>query len=98
MARELGDRAVKANLYWLSQEEGGRQSPVPFQMAGFTYWSTARVDGLDQEWSFGVTLSPGCGCYFVGFLVDEAPHDTLVSGKKFEIKEGGKVVCRGVVQ
>lgn len=31
----------------------------------------------------------------VHFLVHEAPHDSLVSGREFELYEGGKLVANG---
>lgn len=92
-----------ARITWLTPEEGGRHQPP----RGPRYVAPARFEGQaagveGANWSLVVDLgSPPSGSADwiaeVRYLVDEAPHELLLVGARFELYEGKKCVARGVI-
>jgi translation elongation factor EF-Tu-like GTPase len=95
--------SVKAKIYWLSKEEGGRNSPP----AGKRYSTVARFeeDGANwpnEAWSVLVGLDelPSVSLETIAtikFLSPEAPENLLQIGNQFEILEGRHVVAKGII-
>lgn len=93
----------QARIVWLTPEEGGRRHPP----SGPRYVAPARVDGQvagpdGANWSMVVEwltqpTDPIEWIAEVRYLVDEAPHELLMRGVRFELYEGKKCVARGVV-
>jgi hypothetical protein len=92
-----------ARITWLTPEEGGRQLPP----AGPRYIAPARFEGQaagaeGAKWSLVVDLisRPFGSADWIAegrFLVDEAPHEFLLLGDRFELYEGKKCVAHGVI-
>lgn len=94
---------MKAKVWWVPKEEGGRDRPP----SGPRYITVARFED-DKEsypkeaWSLVLEFngSPGgslCIMADVRFLVDEAPTHLLHPGSSFELYEGRQLVARGEV-
>jgi hypothetical protein len=92
-----------ARITWLAPEEGGRRVPP----SGPRYIAPARFEGPaagseGANWSLVVDLishPPGSADWIaeVRYLFDEAPHELLLPGTRFELYEGKKCVARGVL-
>ncbi|MHB1422454.1 MAG: hypothetical protein ACYC3I_04495 [Gemmataceae bacterium] len=92
-----------ARITWLTPEEGGRRTPP----SGPRYSTPARFEGQapgpeGANWSLVVDrmsqpLGSADWIAEVRFLVDEAPHELLLLGARFELYEGKKCVARGVI-
>lgn len=86
----------EANIYFLTTKEGGRQHPSYDGYRPQLAYDGEEWDGMhrypDDEWAW-----PG-GTFRTLITVREPwRHPNLVPGKKFEIKEGPRVVGYGVV-
>jgi hypothetical protein len=97
------DWTGRADLRWLTPEQGGRQAPPP----GPTYSTVAKFDAqgdewMNEAWSVVVTFitqpNPE-GRHDVGirFLVPEAPEELLSPGSRFWVMEGARTVAEGIV-
>lgn len=96
-------RRVKAKISWVSREKGGRNSPPP----GPRFVTVCRFeedkDSYPKEaWSLVLEFSNLLGGSLdvtadVSFLVDDAPHQLLHSGSKFELFEGRQLIAKGEV-
>jgi len=92
-------KKIKARVYILRPEEGGRSNPI---MAGYRpqfYLDTADVSGsLEQIFSEDMetidSVMPGDSIYTSIDLNKPLPWDT---GKTFTIREGGKTIGSGTV-
>jgi translation elongation factor EF-Tu-like GTPase len=88
---------IRATLQLLRSEEGGRSGPI---QSG--YRSLVRFEGAEVEFGFELELdepplAPGAegGGLLSLWAVDELP--ILVSGSRFEVREGTRVVGRGTI-
>lgn len=78
-------------LTWIPESEGGRRAPP----TGSRYSTVARFG--NQEWSLILELIVR-NTYEAWFLSEMAPENLLVSGAKFELREGARIVARGEVE
>jgi hypothetical protein len=99
------DQIVRADLRWLTQEQGGRFAPP----LGPTYSSVARFSvQSDDEWmkeAWRVVVifisEPDLERRHevaIRFLVPEAPQDYLSPGSRFSLMEGMRAVAEGIVR
>lgn len=97
-------RQCRAQVVWLTPEQGGRSSPP----SGPRFVVPCRVEGVHApgaqgaNWSLVLNLvsrPPGSADWIadVQFLVDQAPHELLGDGARFELYEGKKCIARGTV-
>ena len=94
-----------ATIEWLTLEAGGRQSPPSGD--GGRYSAPARFgewvgnQPASADFSLVAILEEKLDPYHwkarVMFLFDDAPHDRLRPGAKFEFYEGRRCVARGTV-
>ncbi len=95
---------IHATLNWLTREEGGRKE-LPF---GPRYISEGRfLDHTEKRdiegWSLIVDKLGDCEIQTpiwratIRFGVEEAPHEWLVNGAKFELYEGNRLVALGQI-
>lgn len=94
---------VRAMIRWVPASRGGRQAP-PESAVGYTCpprfeddpgyergaWSLRIVSAVELRGREVIDAR-------VRFVVDEAPHELLKEGARFELMEGRKVVGKGVV-
>jgi translation elongation factor EF-Tu-like GTPase len=88
---------VQAEVRFLTTSEGGRESPVASGYRGQLYY-----DGHDGDAVYGFPgddlIHPGATTVASLWLESPDGHrGKPVPGKSFEIREGRKVVARGVV-
>jgi len=96
-------KTVSAKLQWVRSEKGGRQAPP----SGSHYSTVARFEQQrdtwrEDAWSLVIewTESPDASLAHrvdVRFLVEGAPEHLLVTGNRFELLEGERVVATGVI-
>jgi len=94
-------KSVKAEVCWISEEDGGRSIPA----FGATYSTVARFeDEKDryptEAWSLvlkllGPSNQKHCTIAEVRFLVDDGPDRLLRRGSRFELYEGHHLVAKG---
>lgn len=82
---------------------GGRQNPP----TGNTYSTVARFEDIkdgwpDEAWSIMLEFNEepdedGIHYAEIHFLVENAPHEILYEGSKFDLFEGYKLVAKGIV-
>jgi len=98
---------MQAKIRWKTKEEGGRSKP-PAGVGTPAYATVVRFKDTDEPWpperAWSLVIEKieaESGEYDwlanVRYLVDEAPHDELKSGREFELFEGGKCVATGVL-
>lgn len=96
-------KIVKAQIYWIPEEEGGRTS-IP---NNFNYSTVACFEDIKEKypreaWSVVVDLehakkeSRWVAADF-RFLVDNAPEQLLYKGSKFKLFEGHRLVATGEI-
>jgi hypothetical protein len=96
---------MHAVIEWISKERGGRREP-PSGVAPTPYTTLVRF--VDEPWPAHDAWSlmvkkerdwgrPDRWLAEVGFLVDEAPVDSLREGREFELYEGKTCVARGKI-
>lgn len=95
-------RSSRAMISWLPSDKGGRQQPP----TGPRYVTVVRFED-DPQWSQGMwSLVVEFDRVFAGgryalatirFAMDEAPHQLLQEGNRFELLEGPRRVAKGVV-
>jgi len=96
----------KAIIEWIPKDQEGREKP-PLGVGAPFYSTVVRFADepwppLNGSWSLVVIKNVQASTEFrwvaeVHFLVKEAPHDSLRSGRSFEIYEGNKCVARGMI-
>ena len=97
------DQTGRADLRWLTPEQGGRHALPP----GPTYSTVAKFEAQGEEWmkeawsvvvTF-ITQPKPEGRHDVGirFLVPEAPEAFLSPGSRFWLMEGARAVAEGIV-
>ena len=95
-------KTVKARLYWLGKEDGGRDTIILGE--NLLYCPIIRFadeDTEDVSWSSKITRS----IYIdklttdvdLTYLVDSAPFEQLQTNKKFCLYEGKKLVAQGII-
>ena len=94
-------KAVKAQINWMSLEDGGRRSILP---VGMRYCPIIIFESDQSDstlWSaeiFNTSIEGRCSIADVSYLVDDgAPFRLLQPGNKFSLYEGQRVVAEGVV-
>jgi hypothetical protein len=95
--------AVRADLQWLTPEEGGRRVPP----SGPTYSTVAQFELQGEEWmkdswSLVVTFLTQPDAeqrhqVHVRFLMPAGPRHWLSPGSRFWLREGARVVAHGQV-
>lgn len=96
---------MRAMITWKRTEEGGRRS-LPAGVGSPPYATVVRFCDEGEPWppanawSLIVEKRDEIGSEYewlaeVRFLVDEAPHAELQSGRTFELYEGAKCVATG---
>jgi len=98
--------AKRAFVNWIPYEKGGRRNP-PTGEEPPVYWAAVKFSrDLDDEppangWALNVRLieliDPFRWVSNVQFRVDDAPHELLCDGARFELYEGRKKVATGQV-
>lgn len=88
---------VEAEVRFLTHAEGGRQGPAFSGYRGQLYY-----DGLDWDALYAFAerdlVQPGDTAITRMWLISPDAHrGKLIAGKSFEVREGQKVVARGVV-
>jgi hypothetical protein len=96
-------REARAIIRWVPAARGGRNAPPP-DAVGYTCPPQFESDpaGTRGSWSLRIVSAvqlrgPEVIDARVRFVVDEAPHDLLREGERFELMEGRKVVAKCVV-
>ena len=96
----------KALIEWIPRGQGGRSKPPPG--IGTPPYSTV-IRFVDEpwpcpagSWSLVVVKDASRSTEYkwmadVHFLVEEAPHESLLEGRAFELYEGSRCVARGTV-
>ena len=96
-------KTAKALVSWVPSAKGGRKKPP----TGAVYSTIARFADdpkwPDESWSLVVRklrVYGGGRFWFaeVQFLMEEAPHELLRSGGRFDLYEGRKLVATGLVR
>ncbi|MDE6013638.1 MAG: hypothetical protein K2G50_01690 [Anaeroplasmataceae bacterium] len=92
---------VEARLFWISKEDGGRESIVIGD--NLKYCPIISFDDcpLEKKYSSKITKSILKGELITDveltYLVDSAPFENLQSNKKFKLYEGNMLVAKGVI-
>ena len=88
---------IAAKIYFLSPEEGGRQTPIFSGYRPALYFGERQTDGTIMLTSGGCAI-PGTECEVViRLLHPEHLGDALKPMATFEAREGSRVVGRGQV-
>ncbi len=88
---------ITAKIYFLSPEEGGRQTPILSGYSPALYFGERQTDGTITL-TTGSRSVPGTECEVViKFLHPEHLGDAVKPMATFEAKEGSRVVGRGQV-
>jgi hypothetical protein len=93
---------VRARIYWLSPEDGGRDRPPSALYSTVARFADERGDWSNEAWSLVLedlepTDSFHCVLASVRFLSPSGPAELLNSGSSFELFEGRKKVATGIV-
>lgn len=102
---ERNPRTRLAEIRWIPAEEGGRESP-PAGVGEPPYAPIVRLLDSDESevdgtnWSLVVRkLEEGEDeCEWlaeIAYLMPEAPHEALTTGRRFELHEGARCVAVG---
>ncbi len=88
---------IAAKIYFLSPEEGGRQTPIFSGYRPALYFGERQTDGAITLTAGGHVV-PGTECdVVIALLHPEHLGDALKPLATFEAKEGSRVVGRGQV-
>lgn len=95
-----------ASIEWITAAEGGRNAPPTGEgsayMAPARFGAWARNIPGEATFTLIAELVEKVDSYHwkakVAFLVNEAPHQLLQRGAKFEFYEGRRCVARGTVE
>jgi hypothetical protein len=105
--KEADRRTRLAEIRWIPGSEGGRESP-PDGVGEQPYSTVVRLLGCDETeigkapWSLAVEKLEEAEdadewLAEVFYILDEAPHELLRIGRRFELYEGARCVATGVV-
>lgn len=91
------ERHIEATLHFLTPDEGGRSTPVSTGYRGQFYFDGIDVDA-PHEYPDVELVQPGdkVRAYF-RFLRPETHLPKMYIGKEFLIREGDRVIAKGVV-
>lgn len=85
-------------LHWVPADAGGRHEPVGHRR----YMAPAAVGDGPPAWTLVVDRSASHARdhenALVHFLMDEAPHETLVAGQTLQLFEGARVIAKAQVE
>lgn len=88
---------LRALIYYLTTEEGGRMSPVRTGYRGQFYYNDKDWDAqqifIDKEWCI---LGEYVDCY-IQTLSPQYHAGNFYIGKEFQIREGAKIVGYGTI-
>lgn len=93
----LPNPELRATIYYLTEKEGGRKSPIFSGYRGqFHYderdWDAAQ-EFIDTDWC---VLGESIDCY-LQTLSPQFHQQKFFVGKEFEIREGARIVGRGII-
>ncbi len=94
---------VKAKIYWIPEEEGGRKNiPNNYNYSTVANFEDIKDNFTKEAWSVVIDLQNAQkeSQWVVAdfkFLVESAPHALLYSGSKFKLYEGARIVAIGEV-
>ncbi len=93
--------SIKASVYLLSTEEGGRKGPIFSGYRPIIFWEPAMINGgNDARMTIELKdeCKPGDRCdATLKFYHPELLPDGIAPGKSFTLREGRKIVGRGTV-
>lgn len=99
----LSKRAI---VEWIAKDQGGRAKP-PLGIGMPPYATVMRFTDepwppINGAWSLVVATNEQASTEYrwiasVHFLVQEAPHNSLIDGRAFELYEGNQCVARGTI-
>ena len=93
--------AVKAQINWISLEEGGRKNILPVGMRYCPVIIFESDQSGDTLWSaeiYNTSIDGRRSIADVSYLVDDgAPFSLLQPGNRFSLYEGQRVVAEGIV-
>lgn len=97
---------LRAKISWRMPDEGGRKA-LPIGEGDPPYAAVVRFKGDNGPWPPEIAwnlvvqkiedLGSNEWLANVAYKVAHAPHENLVTGKKFELYEGHKCVAEGVL-
>ena len=96
-------KTVKANMYWMTEGEGGRKTiPDSDKYSTVACFEDIKGKYSDEAWSVVIDLKNADKdgrnvTAQIRFLVEWAPNELLCSGSKFELFEGKKLVEKGEI-
>ena len=94
-------KAVKAQINWISQEDGGRKNILPIGMRYCPIIIFESEQSSNTLWSaeiFNTFIDGRLSIADLSYLVDDgAPYRLLRPGNRFSLYEGQRVVAEGVV-
>ena len=94
-------KAVKAQINWISLEDGGRKNILPVGMRYCPIIIFESDQSGDTLWSaeiYNTSIDGNHSIADVSYLVDDgAPFRLLQPGNRFSLYEGQRVVADGVV-
>lgn len=93
---------VEARLEWRIRRPSGIENPRGERFATPARFEQQGEDWDKNAWNVVVTSSEPVASdstqrVRVRFLMDEAPHDWLMSGARFELYEGSLLLAEGVI-
>lgn len=96
-------RVVGARLRWCVRCPEGTEFPRGTRFATPARFEHQGEDWTQDAWSVVIESTKpvepdSTQSVSIRFLMDNAPHDWLVSGKKFELYEGRLLLAEGVVE
>jgi len=94
-------KTVKANITWISNDQGGRKTMMPVGMRYYPIIVFDDEQASDTSWCaelFNTSIEGLKSTADVTYLVDNAPFHLLKSGSVFSLYEGQRVVAEGVIQ
>jgi hypothetical protein len=94
---------VEARLKWHIRRHAAIEYPRGERFATPARFDHQGDDWSDNAWSVVVSASDPVATdstqkVRVRFLMDEAPHDWLVAGRRFELYEGRLLLAEGVIE
>ena len=98
---------MRAVIEWVTKEMGGRSKP-PSGVGSPPYATVVRFTDTDEPWPSHISWSlvvekiESMSSEFhwvanVSYKMDDAPHDSLRCGRKFELFEGKRCVASGEI-
>ncbi len=91
---------MKANVYWIPYEQGGRKKHLPSNTRYCPIIVFPEIE-MDSTWSADILTNSindeNESLIDISFLAPEAPFELLKPGAKFELYEGSKLVAKGMM-